>query len=76
MNPNERRMFEFLAELEDNIADEAAARRKYYNLLADFGEFLSPHEKELIEELISEELKHSEVLAQIIYRRNRIAAEE
>ena len=67
---------DFLAELEDNIADEAAARRKYYKLLADFEEFLSFHEQDLIEEIISEEMKHSKILAEIIYRRNRIKAEE
>ena len=37
---------------------------------------LSPKEKEDIREIIAEELKHSDILAKIIYRRTGIVAEE
>lgn len=66
----------FLAELEDNIADEAIARQKYYSLLEKYGDELSAAEKCKIEEIISEELKHSDTLAGMIWRRNHIIAEK
>ena len=63
------------AELERNIADEAAARKNYYEFLAKFNYLLSEAEKEDFREIISEELKHSELLTQMVFRRNGIRSE-
>ena len=41
-------------ELEDNIADEATAREKYYRLLSKFGYLLDKSEIDDIREIISE----------------------
>ena len=65
-----------LAELEDNIADEATARQNYYLLLEDYDDELSDAEKRAIEEIIAEELKHTKVLSDMIWRRNHIIAED
>lgn len=62
--------------LEHNIADEANAREEYYRLLEMFQMELTPKEKEEIREIISEELKHSNMLAKMIYRRTGIVAED
>ena len=62
--------------LEHNIAEEAKAREEYYRILEMFQMELSPKEKEDIREIIAEELKHSDILAKIIYRRTGIVAEE
>lgn len=62
--------------LEHNIADEAKAREEYYRLLEIFQMDLSSKEKEDIKEIIAEELKHSELLAKMIYRRTGIIAED
>lgn len=75
MSSGEVKMYEFLQELERNIADEATARGGYFQLLANFKDFLSREEISLIEEIISEELKHSEILSDIIYRRTKIKPE-
>lgn len=75
MSLGEVKMYEFLQELEWNIGDEATARSKYFQLLANFKDFLSREEISLIEEIISEELKHSEILSDIIYRRTKIKPE-
>ena len=65
--------FDFLIELEKNIADEAEAREGYYRLLRDYKELLS---KDKVEEIIAEELKHSIILEDIIYRINNILPEK
>ena len=65
-----------LADLELNIADEAEARQGYYNLLADYGEYFSREEIKLIKEIIAEELKHTNILQEMIYRRNGIIPEK
>lgn len=64
------------SELEDNIADEAIARKKYYQLLLKFGFALLPEEIREVEEIISEEIKHTEMLSRMIFRRNNIVAEK
>lgn len=63
-------------ELEDNIADEATAREKYYRLLSKFGYLLDKSEIDDIREIISEELKHTNLLNAMIQRRNGIIAEK
>ena len=61
--------------LEQNIADEAEAREGYYKILYCFEDVLSEREKQEIREIIAEELKHSELLTKMIYRRTGIVAE-
>ena len=61
--------------LEHNIADEANAREEYYRLLEMFQMEFTSKEKEEIREIIAEELKHSDMLAKMIYRRTGIVAE-
>ena len=60
--------------LEQNIADEAEAREGYYKILYCFEDVLSEREKQELREIIAEELKHSEILAKMIYRRTGIVA--
>ena len=61
--------------LEKNIADEAEAREGYYKIFECFEDELSEREKQEIREIIAEELKHSEILARMVYRRTSIVAE-
>ena len=61
--------------LEKNIADEAEAREGYYKIFECFDNELSEREKQEIREIIAEELKHSEILSRMVYRRTGIAAE-
>lgn len=61
--------------LEENVADEAEARQGYYKILEQFGFNLSEREKQDLREIIAEELKHSDILAKMIYRRTGIVAE-
>ena len=63
-------------ELEKNIADEAEAREGYYKILADYKHLLSDKEIDLIYEIIAEELKHTEILNEMIYHRNGIIPEK
>lgn len=63
------------AELEKNIADEAEARQGYYILMAKFGYLLEEKEFRDFREIISEELKHTNLLNDMIQRRNGIIAE-
>ncbi len=62
-------------ELEKNIADEAEAREGYYRLLSKFSYLLSDGELGDFEEIIAEELKHTNLLNAMIRRRNGIVAE-
>lgn len=62
--------------LEQNIADEAQAREGYYKILDCLENDLSEGEKREIREIIAEELKHSEILSKMIYRRTGIVAED
>lgn len=64
------------AELEKNIADEAEARLGYYILLTKFEYLLDEKERKDFEEIISEELKHTNLLNAMIQRRNGIVAEK
>lgn len=61
--------------LEENIADEAEARQGYYKILHCFEDDLSATERRELREIIAEELKHSEILTRMIYRRTGIVAE-
>lgn len=61
--------------LEHNIADEALARKGYYEILEQFHSDLSEREIDDIVEIISEEMKHSDLLAKMIYRRTGIVSE-
>lgn len=62
--------------LERNISDEALARQGYFDVLKYYGDLLSEQEIDEIEEIIAEELKHSELLAAMIKRRTLIKAEK
>ena len=61
--------------LEENIADEAEARQGYFKIFEWFGDELTEREMQELNEIISEELKHSNILRAIIYRRSGIKAE-
>ena len=61
--------------LEENIADEAEARQGYFKIFEWFGEELTEREKKDLNEIIAEELKHSDMLRSMIYRRTGIVAE-
>ena len=61
--------------LEKNIADEAEAREGYFKIFECFNDELSEYERQEIREIIAEELKHSEILARMVYRRTGIASE-
>lgn len=63
-------------ELEKNIADEAEARMGYYQLLDLYDYMFTSKELDDIREIISEELKHTILLEQMIKRRNGIIAED
>ena len=76
MYRNEERENALFIEVEKNIADEAEARMGYYRILEEFKDMLSDSEIADIREIISEELKHTILLENIIYRRNGIVAEE
>lgn len=61
--------------LEQNIADEAEARDGYFRIFEVYGAELSDREVEQLKEIIAEELKHSDILANMIYRRTGIVSE-
>lgn len=61
--------------LEENIADEAEARQGYFKIFEWFGDELTEREMQELNEIISEELKHSNILRAMIYRRSGIKAE-
>lgn len=75
MQDNHREAYLLCQVLEGNIADEAAARQGYYQLLEKFEDEFSTREIQEIREIIAEELKHSEILTKMIYRRTGIVAE-
>ena len=62
--------------LEFNISEEAKARMFYYELVEKYAHLLSKTEMEEFEEIIAEELKHTELLNRMIWRRNGIIAEK
>ena len=66
---------DLLIDLEKNIADEAEARMGYYQILKDYKTYLSTEEIDLLKEIIAEELKHTEILKAMIYKRNYIKPE-
>ena len=68
--------FALSIEIEKNIADEAEARAGYYKLLKEYKSLLTSDELSKKEEIIAEELKHTIILENIIYRLNEIIPEE
>lgn len=62
--------------LERNIADEAEAREGYYKLFECYNDDFSEREREQLREIIAEEIKHTEILEAMIYRRNGIVGEQ
>lgn len=73
MKPEENALFMLI---EKNIADEAEARMGYYQIFKDFDYLLTDKEKDNINEIISEELKHTILLEDMIKRRNGIVPEK
>lgn len=69
-------MYDLVADLEKNIAAEAEARRDYYSLLEYWYDDLEFEEIKQIKEIIAEELKHTEILRDMIVRRTHILAEK
>lgn len=69
-------MYDLVADLEKNIAAEAEARQDYYIILEYWYDVLSNEEIEQIKEIIAEELKHTEILHNMIVRRTCILAEK
>jgi Mn-containing catalase len=69
-------MYDLVADLEKNIAAEAEARQDYYILLEYWYDDLTNEEIEQIKEIIAEELKHTEILRDMIVKRTHILAEE
>ena len=64
------------AELEKLVAEEAEARRSYYLCLTKFSHLFEEEEVLLFNEIISEELKHSDILSGIVFRLTKNSAEE
>ena len=69
-------VFDFLAELERNVQDEAEARQGYYELLSNYSSLLTEEEINYIGEIISEELKHTVILNEMIEKRSKILPEK
>lgn len=62
--------------LEKNIADEAEAREGYFAIFEKYFNELSMEEIWDIKEIIAEELKHSNILSEMVERRTKIIAED
>ena len=73
---NDAEKFAFGAELEKLICEEADARRSYYLCLTKFIHLLTPEEMAQFKEIVSEELKHSAILSQVVERLTKIVAEK
>lgn len=73
--PYSKRELDLWTLIEKNIADEAEARVGYYNILK-YSDFLTEEEVSIVEEIISEELKHTELLKQFLFKRNFIKPEK
>lgn len=63
-------------DLEQNIADEAEAREGYFKLIRYHYDLFSKEEIRLIEVIIAEELKHTEILSEMIKKRTGILPEK
>ena len=72
MNSARNNMYDFVADLEKNIAAEATARQDYYIILKYWYDELELAEVEQIKEIIAEELKHTEILRNMIEKRTKI----
>ena len=53
-----------LAEIEESISDEAQARQGYYELMT----LLNEKDRDIIKEIISDELNHAELLKEMARR--------
>ena len=69
-------MYDFVADLEKNIAAEATARQDYDIILKYWYDELELEEVKQIKEIIAEELKHTEILRDMIEKRTKIIAED
>ena len=76
MDSARNNMYDFVADLEKNIAAEATARQDYYIILKYWYDELELEEVEQIKEIIAEELKHSDILTRMVRRRTKIDAED
>jgi hypothetical protein len=54
--------YALVAEIFDNVKEEANAVEGYQRFLAEYTEMLTPGDKKQIMEIISDELNHSEIL--------------
>ena len=63
------------AELEYLIGEEARARKDYYLYLTKFDSLLSEEDLSKFKEIISEELKHSKMLSEMVTRISEILPE-
>lgn len=70
------RELELCQMLEDNIVDEAQARQGYLKIFEWYDNELTNNERRLLKEIIAEELKHSEILHEMISNRTGIIAEK
>lgn len=73
---SELEKFAICAELEKLVCEEADARRSYYILLTKFSPLLEEEDRNSFNLIISEELKHSELISAIVERISKISAEE
>ena len=76
MDSARNNMYDLVADLEKNIAAEATARQDYYIILKYWYDELELEEVEQIKEIIAEELKHTEILRNMIEKRTKIIAED
>ena len=72
---NERK-FALCAEIENLVLDEAEARNGYYLCLTKFWDCLSEEEVAQFNEIIAEELKHSDMLSKMVERFSKILPEK
>jgi len=68
-------VFDLCAALEFNVSEEAKARKFYYELMERYSDSFTSYEIEQLENIIAEELKHTELLNRMIRRRTGIVAE-
>lgn len=67
--------FALCKDIEANIADEAEARKGYYHLMENYSHLLTRIEIGKLEDIIAEELKHTKILSEMVYKRSAISAE-
>ena len=62
--------------LEKSIADESEARQGYFEIFKKHFDDLSVEEIWQIKEIVAEELKHTEILQEMVRKRTKIDAED